>query len=135
MASKNLRQSTDWAAALFFALTLYSGVQLHVAATFNMLILHIAASLLLLAAIAIHIAQHGAWFKALRKPSSSRKVKRRRIAVLLLAALFLATAISGICMMSFHVALGMLHFAVGLAMSALAMLHLLKRRKLLLDYK
>lgn len=87
----------------------------------------------MLAAVAIHVKLHWKWYLNL-KTSSFRKKSR---ATMLLTFLFTSVALTGLVLLMYvseaGSEAGRIHYAAGLMLSASCFLHILKRRKILLN--
>lgn len=129
---------TDGILIPVFALSLWSGVELHIAGHgaehgvwHIWAVFHTIASLLFLILAAIHVKSHWGWYKSLVKGG----LNGRRGGVLLLSAAFLLVAISGLllllCIDGANSSPGLLHYKAGLVLGVLSIAHILQRRKIL----
>ena len=77
----------------------------------------------------IHVKSHWAWYKGLRTVGC----KGKRKAVLLLSIVFLLAVVSGILLVFFvdgaNSSLGLWHYRIGIFVSVLGVLHILKRKR------
>ncbi len=121
-------------------LTLLSGIGLHLAGHgpdhhvwHNWAALHTVFSLFMLAAVATHVKLHWKWYRNL-KTASFRKKSR---ATMFLTLLFTSVGFTGLMLLMFVSGAGseagLIHYAAGLMLSASCFLHILKRRKILLN--
>ena len=120
-----------------FVLSLYTGVELHIAGQgsdpeiwHNWAASHISVSLLFLILGIVHVKSHWGWYKGLK--TSGCKGKRK--AVLWLSVVFLLTVVSGLLLLFVEGAnspMGLLHYKIGIFVSVLSVLHILKRKQFL----
>ena len=121
---------------LVFILSFYTGVELHIAGQGGdheswhiWAIFHTNASLLFMILGIIHVKSHWAWYKGLRTVGC----KGKRKAVLLLSIVFLLAVVSGILLVCFvdgaNSSLGLWHYRIGVFVSVLGVLHILKRKR------
>ena len=129
---------TDMALIPVFALTAYTGIELHVAGHgtdhqvwHDMAVFHSIAGFSFLILAAIHVKYHWAWYKALK----SKGLKNKSKIVAALSALFTIVAASGILLAFFidgaNTHVGLWHYKAGLVTGVLASLHIFKRWALL----
>lgn len=127
---------TDLMLLLVFILSFYTGVELHIAGQgvdheswHIWAIFHTNASLLFMILGIIHVKSHWAWYKGLRTVGC----KGKRKAVLLLSIVFLLAVVSGILLVCFvdgaNSSLGLWHYRIGVFVSVLGVLHILKRKR------
>lgn len=138
MDKKKIIFLTDMALIPVFALTAYTGIELHVAGHgtdhqvwHDMAVFHSIAWFSFLILAAIHVKYHWAWYKALK----SKGLKNKSKIVAALSALFIIVAASGILLAFFideaNTHVGLWHYKAGLVTGVLASLHILKRWALL----
>ena len=138
MDKKKIIFLTDMALIPVFALTAYTGIELHVAGHgtdhqvwHDMAVFHSIAGFSFLILAAIHVKYHWAWYKALK----SKGLKNKSKIVAALSALFLIVAASGILLAFFidgaNTHVGLWHYKAGLVTGVLASLHIFKRWALL----
>lgn len=138
MDKKKIIFLTDMALIPVFALTAYTGIELHVAGHgtdhqvwHDMAVFHSIAGFSFLILAAIHVKYHWAWYKALK----SKGLKNKSKIVAALSALFIIVAASGILLAFFideaNTHVGLWHYKAGLVTGVLASLHILKRWALL----
>lgn len=127
---------TDLMLLLVFILSFYTGVELHIAGQgvdheswHIWTIFHTNTSLLFMILGIIHVKSHWAWYKGLRTVGC----KGKRKAVLLLSIVFLLAVVSGILLVCFvdgaNSSLGLWHYRIGIFVSVLGVLHILKRKR------
>ncbi len=138
MDKKKIIFLTDMALIPVFALTAYTGIELHVAGHgtdhqvwHDMAVFHSIAGFSFLILAAIHVKYHWAWYKALK----SKGLKNKSKIVAALSALFIIVAASGILLAFFidgaNTYVGLWHYKAGLVTGVLASLHIFKRWALL----
>lgn len=139
MDKKKIIFLTDMALIPVFALTAYTGIELHVAGHgtdhqvwHDMAVFHSIAGFSFLILAAIHVKYHWAWYKALK----SKGLKNKSKIVAALSALFIIVAASGILLAFFidgaNTHVGLWHYKAGLVVTGvLASLHIFKRWALL----
>ena len=138
MDKKKIIFLTDMALIPVFALTAYTGIELHVAGHgtdhqvwHDMAVFHSIAGFSFLILAAIHVKYHWAWYKALK----SKGLKNKSKIVAALSALFTIVAASGILLAFFidgaNTHVGLWHYKAGLVTGVLASLHIFKRWALL----
>lgn len=122
-----------------FVFSAVSGVLLHAAghggcheAWHNWAVAHISASVLFLLLVALHVKTHMGWYKGLVKKGIGSKSRL----TLLLTLLFAVVCLSGIallfvCGAGSHI--GLWHYAAGLVLIAVSLVHLSTRLHLLLS--
>lgn len=122
----------DWSLIPTFILTVYTGIQLHIAESatheiwHNWAVAHTIVSILFTIAVIFHIKTHWNWFKSITKSDSQRK-KRITIAV---SVFFVILVISGIVLLIAHGTipkLGQWHFRIGIIATILFLGHIIKR--------
>ena len=134
MDKKKIIFLTDMALIPVFALTAYTGIELHVAGHgtdhqvwHDMAVFHSIAGFSFLILAAIHVKYHWAWYKALK----SKGLKNKSKIVAALSALFIIVAASGILLAFFidgaNTHVGLWHYKAGLVTGVLASLHIFKR--------
>ncbi|MCX4302275.1 MAG: DUF4405 domain-containing protein [Alistipes sp.] len=122
-----------------FVLTVWTGIELHVAGHgsdhavwHHWALFHTVVGLLFMAAGAIHVKSHWGWYKGLK--TLKRRDKRKM--VLLFSVVFLLVVVSGLALLFFfdgaNTLTGLLHYKIGLAVSLLGLLHILKRKRFLI---
>ena len=138
MNRKRFIYFTDLVLIPLFTLSLYTGIELHVAGHgsdhgiwHNWAVFHTITSLLFSLLGMIHVKSHWAWYKGLKTAGCRGKRK----VVLILSVVFVSIIITGILLL-FWVAganspIGLLHYKIGIVMGVLGVLHLLKRRRYL----
>lgn len=138
MDKKKIIFLTDMELIPVFALTAYTGIELHVAGHgtdhqvwHDMAVFHSIAGFSFLILAAIHVKYHWAWYKALK----SKGLKNKSKIVAALSALFTIVAASGILLAFFidgaNTHVGLWHYKAGLVTGVLASLHIFKRWALL----
>ncbi len=138
MDKKKIIFLTDMELIPVFALTAYTGIELHVAGHgtdhqvwHDMAVFHSIAGFSFLILAAIHVKYHWAWYKALK----SKGLKNKSKIVAALSALFTIVAASGILLAFFidgaNTYVGLWHYKAGLVTGVLASLHIFKRWALL----
>lgn len=138
MDKKKIIFLTDMALIPVFALTAYTGIELHVAGHgtdhqvwHDMAVFHSIAGFSFLILAAIHVKYHWAWYKALK----SKGLKNKSKIVAALSAFFIIVAASGILLAFFidgaNTHVGLWHYKAGLVTGVLASLHIFKRWALL----
>ena len=138
MDKKKIIFPSDIALIPVFALTAYTGIELHVAGHgtdhqvwHDMAVFHSIAGFSFLILAAIHVKYHWAWYKALK----SKGLKNKSKIVAALSALFIIVAASGILLAFFidgaNTHVGLWHYKAGLVTGVLASLHIFKRWALL----
>ena len=138
MDKKKIIFLTDMALIPVFALTAYTGIELHVAGHgtdhqvwHDMAVFHSIAGFSFLILAAIHVKYHWAWYKALK----SKGLKNKSKIVAALSALFIIVAASVILLAFFidvaNTHVGLWHYKAGLVTGVLASLHIFKRWALL----
>ncbi|MDE7025553.1 MAG: hypothetical protein K2O88_06715 [Paramuribaculum sp.] len=142
MATKG-RKTCDWLLLIFFVLTGFSGIKLHVINHENSLIdhqwflwawMHGLSSLVFTVLAIIHLIQHSSWYKVLNKKNPTKKLRVRKIAIITTDTLFGLLLISGIWLLlpfGEFVLLGKVHYILGLLAIVFGFGHILKRLKML----
>lgn len=136
MNRKQLNYFTDLILIPLFILTLYTGIELHVAGHgvnheiwHLWAVFHTIAGLLFTILGIMHIDIHRGWYKGLRK----KGFKGKRKIVLILSVVFVLVVTTGalllFCAEGGNSSVGLLHYKAGLAMGALGILHILKRMR------
>lgn len=129
---------TDSILILAFAVSLTTGIELHVAehgaehGVWHMwAVFHTIASLLFLAFAVLHIKSHWGWYKSLKKGG----LRGRRRGVLLLSVVFLLVVVSGLLLLFFidgaGSPTGRFHYKIGLIYGLLGIWHIVQRGKIL----
>lgn len=129
---------TDLILVPAFVLSLYTGIELHIAGQgtnhetwHNWAIFHTIASLLFMMLGILHIKSHWGWYKGLK----TTDCKGKRKAVLLLSVVFLLVVISGLSLLFFiegaNSSVGLLHYKTSCIAGILGILHILKRKHFL----
>ena len=142
MNKRRLIYLTDAILIPLFVLSLYSGIQLHIAGHgtehdiwHNWAVFHTIDSLLFTTFGIIHIKSHWFWYKGLKNKKRERKTRRKQKIVLLLTFIFIWVIITGIWLLCFvegaNSPFGKLHYKAGLLMGILGLLHIVKRLRLL----
>ena len=142
MNKRRLIYLTDAILIPLFVLSLYSGIQLHIAGHgtehdiwHNWAVFHTIDSLLFAFFGIIHIKSHWFWYKGLKNKKRERKTRRKQKIVLLLTFIFIWVIITGIWLLCFvegaNSPFGKLHYKAGLLMGILGLLHIVKRLRLL----
>ncbi len=127
----------DWSLVFLFVLSAYTGIKLHLAGHVSdsemlplLAMLHTAAGFLFLITAAFHCATHGNWYKSIIKNGLRKKSK---VSVALsIAFLFMSGTGIALCYVgdsSSH--LGLYHYKISLATSALCVGHILNRKAVL----
>lgn len=127
----------DWFLVFFFAITAYSGFQLHYAGHFqshdmwhNWAVGHtIAGSLFFISGI-FHIHTHIGWYKSILSKGLGKKSSN----TLWLSLFFAAASISGIILLGVNGAnsdTGIWHYRIGIILTASSLLHFVKRFSIL----
>lgn len=138
MNRKRLIYLTDLVLIPLFALSFYSGIELHVAGHgtehdiwHNWAVFHTIISLLFTMSGMMHVKTHWAWYKGLRMKGCKGKSK----IVLVLSIVFICIVSTGIlllfCIQGANSFTGLLHYKTGLIMGVLGISHILKRMHLL----
>lgn len=127
----------DWILLLMFVLSLYSGVELHVAGHesdhavwHNWAVFHVLTSFSFLVATLFHVATHWGWYRGFMRTGLGRKSR----VTLLLSFLFLFVSVTGVVLLGVsgaHSGMGRWHYGVGLVMAVFSIGHILKRLPLL----
>lgn len=126
----------DWLLLLAFLLSAFSGIALHMAGHgsshdvwHHWAVVHVVTSAACLVLAALHVATHWAWYKSL---ISSGIAKRSKL-TLLLTIVFLLLVVTGLIVLVRHgganTVLGVWHYRIGLLTIALALIHVIARRK------
>lgn len=128
----------DWCLLLLSILSFLTGLKLHLAGHgdsheewHNWAVAHVIMSLLFLVSCVYHIMTHGKWYRSLLKNGFSRKSK----ITLAISIVFATTVISGIillCIEGANSGIGLWHYKIGLLMELLAVIHIMKRKTILL---
>lgn len=130
----------DLLMALLGVASAYTGVEIHYAGHFQehsawhgWSVVHVVINVAWLIVCFLHCKHHWAWYKSLFKgmPSCSRKSK----ITLIVNFLFAATAFTGIGLLLFAEGqgthLGLHHYVIGIALTALCLGHFIKRFSIL----
>lgn len=132
---QNLTPITNLLLIPIFLLTLISGVKLHLfnnhLEVYSLLwtTIHLSSSLMFIILIATHIKLHKFWYRNLFNDKVKSNVKRKYRITLILAFLLIGVLLTGV-MIWFNgnnSDSGLWHYKLGLIMSALALLHFIKR--------
>ena len=98
----------------------------------NWAVAHIISTLLLTILVAIHIYAHWGWYKSLFKNG----IKNQSRVTILLSALMLIVAITGIVVLFRHqganTELGLWHYILGIVTTAVVLGHYIKRHRILI---
>ena len=123
----------DWWLALAFAITAYSGFELHIAGHFsthevwhNWAVCHTLASLTFIILGVLHIQSHWGWYKSL---ISKGLGKKSRITIWL-SFIYLIVSITGIVLLSIKGAntdIGLWHYRIGIVLTIICVGHFIKR--------
>ncbi|MGN0236109.1 MAG: DUF4405 domain-containing protein [Paludibacteraceae bacterium] len=120
-----------------FALSAFSGIQLHVAghgasheAWHNWAVFHIVVSVLFLIAVILHVKTHRGWYKSLVKNGLGNKSKAV-VAVTLFFAVLAATGLVLLGVKGAHSGIGLWHYRMGLVASVLFAEHIIHRMPVL----
>lgn len=143
MNNRRLRKITDRTLVPLFALTLWSGIELHMTGYFTThdewhawAVAHSVAGVFMAGFIVMHVIQHKEWYKTIFKPLKASKARVRRRVVTLLTIVFAAVIITGLWLLlvvdggGSH--FGLVHFWLGVIASVFAVGHILKRYRQLL---
>lgn len=127
----------DWILIVVFIVFAISGVDLHMAGHgnshevwHNWAVFHVLGSVLFLIAIIFHVATHWGWYKGIIKNGIGRKSK----VTVVLSIVFLLLSVTGIVLFGVNGAnfpLGLWHYKMGIAMTAIAIVHTIKRLSIL----
>lgn len=127
----------DWALIPSFLLTAFSGIKLHLAGHgvshgvwHNWAVFHIIVSLAFLVLGICHVKTHWNWHKSILKRGIGNK-SRLTVAISLL---FILVCITGIVVLGVEGAnsgVGLWHYRIGLVITLLAMIHIIKRLTIL----
>ena len=128
---------TDLMLVPVFALSFYTGIELHVAGHgnnheiwHNWAAFHVITSLLFMLLGFIHMKSHWKWYKGLASTGKKNKWK----IVLLLSIVFISLVATGIGLFFVHGVnspIRLFHYKNGLILSILGLQHIFKRRKFL----
>ncbi len=128
----------DWLLVPVFLSVLYSGLGLHLAGHagdhgvwHDWAAVHVVLGTAMLGLVGMHVRAHRSWYKGL---FAGRPGRRNRVTVLL-SGLFAAAVVSGAWLLGVDGAnsdAGLIHYIVGVAMSAAALWHLAGRMKILI---
>lgn len=124
---------TDLALIPLFALTLLTGIRLHLAGHIghhgvlhNWAIFHTVSSIVLLSGVAVHIKSHWRWYKSLRKSFRNKKK-----ITLILSVLFTVVVLTGGFLLlrenGPHTQTGIFHYKTGIIAGLAGIGHLIKR--------
>lgn len=138
MNRKRFIYLTDLILVPAFILSLYTGIELHIAGHgiehevwHNWAVFHTIVSLLFMVLGGIHIKSHWGWYKGLKTIGC----KGKRKVVILLSLVFVSVAVTGILLLLFvdgaNSAVGLLHYKIGIVMGVLGAMHILKRKRFL----
>lgn len=123
----------DWGLLPSFILSVYTGIELHVAGHGNnheichdWAIFHVIVSLLLLILIVLHIITHRNWYKGIAR----RGVGKKNKVTLCLSIVFALVVITGFILLGVdgaNTTMGLWHYKTGILMGVLSICHILKR--------
>ena len=123
----------DWCLVLAFALTAFSGFELHVAGHFsthevwhNWAVFHTLSSLAFIITGILHVQTHWAWYKSLITKGLGKK---SRITVGL-SLIYLIVSVTGIVLLAVEGAntgVGLWHYKIGILLTLIGLGHLVKR--------
>lgn len=123
----------DWALIILFALSAYSGFELHIAGHIglheiwhNWTVFHVITSVLFFCTITCHISTHWSWYKAIVQNGIGTKSKL----TIILSIVFLFLTATGFALFAVKGAnssLGLWHYRIGIIMVIIAIAHTLKR--------
>lgn len=137
------KKLTDWILVILFVFTAISGVKLHVVIDSTYIDhepyiwawFHSILAFCFIIALAVHVKQHWAWYKSLKKKAAKRELKVRRFAVLTTDTLYLLLLISGLVLIPMQLGtittIGNIHFILGLIAILFSVGHIVKRIKML----
>lgn len=142
MNKKQAIYLTDLLLVPLFILTIYTGLELHIAGHgtnheiwHNWAVFHTIASFMFSTFGTIHIITHWSWYKGLKRKGMKKKSKP----VLILTLILILTTLTGIWLLigieGSNTPMGVFHYATGLAMSVLGILHILKRWRFYTKHK
>jgi len=127
----------DWILIVVFIVSAISGVGLHIAGHgnshevwHNWAVVHVLGSILFLVAIIFHVTTHWGWYNGIIKNGIGRKSKVTAV----LSIIFLLLSVTGIVLLGINGAnspLGLWHYKIGIAMTAIAIVHTIKRLSIL----
>lgn len=123
----------DWWLLPAFALTVYSGFELHIAGHFsshevwhNWAVFHIITSLSFIIAGILHIKTHWGWYKSL----ISKGLGKKSPVTAWLSLIYTATVLTGIALLSIeggNSGIGLWHYRIGILLTTIAAVHIIKR--------
>ncbi len=123
----------DWALLPSFILTVYTGIELHIAGHgsnhdvwHNWAIFHVIVSLLFLILIVFHVMTHWNWYKGIVSRGMGKKSK----VTLCLSVLFALVVITGFILLGVdgaNTCVGLWHYKVGILMGMFSIAHIFKR--------
>lgn len=127
----------DWILIVVFIVSAISGIGLHIAGHgnshevwHNWAVVHVLGSILFLVAIIFHVTTHWGWYKGIIKNGIGRKSKVTAV----LSIIFLLLSVTGIVLLGVNGVnspLGLWHYKIGIAMTAIAIVHTIKRLSIL----
>lgn len=127
----------DWILIVVFIVSAISGIGLHIAGHgnshevwHNWAVVHGLGSILFLVAIIFHVTTHCGWYKGIIKNGIGRKSKVTAV----LSIIFLLLSVTSIVLLGVSGAntpLGLWHYKIGIAMTAIAIVHTIKRLSIL----
>ena len=127
----------DWILIVVFIVSAISGFGLHIAGHgnshelwHNWAVVHVLGSILFLVAIIFHVTTHWGWYNGIIKNGIGRKSKVTAV----LSIVFLLLSVTGIVLLGINGAnspLGLWHYKIGIAMTAIAIVHTIKRLSIL----
>lgn len=122
----------DWILIVVFIVSAISGFGLHIAGHgnshelwHNWAVVHVLGSILFLVAIIFHVTTHWGWYKGIIKNGIGRKSKVTAV----LSIVFLLLSVTGIVLLGVNGTnspLGLWHYKIGIAMTAIAIVHTIK---------
>lgn len=123
----------DWWLIFVFAITAYSGFELHIAGHFsthevwhNWAVCHTLASLAFIVLGVLHIQTHRGWYKSLISEGIGKK---SRITIWL-SFIYLIVSITGIVLLSIkggNTDIGLWHYKMGIVLTIIGVGHFIKR--------
>ena len=127
----------DWCLVMAFALTAFSGFELHVAGHFsthevwhNWAVFHTLSSLAFIITSILHVQTHWGWYKGLITKGLGKK---SRVTVVL-SLIFLIASVTGIVLLGVQgccSGIGMWHYKMGILLTLVGVGHLVKRFSIL----
>ncbi len=128
----------DWLLMPFSILSILSGFGMHIAGHddvhdvwHNWAVFHVIASALFLGAGICHVVMHWGWYKGLVKNGIGRKSKITAV----LSLIFVVVTVTGFVLLfgvdGANSGMGLWHYRIGIAISIIAVVHIIKRLHLL----